>query len=74
MHGRFGKWDWVANGLIFGFYHLHQPWGILPSVLTGLIYAFSARRFHTSWFSIILHSGQTVFMLFLIFGLVLGLA
>jgi CAAX protease family protein len=74
MQGVFGKWDWVANGVIFGFYHLHQPWGILSSVLTGLIYAFSARRFHTTWFSIILHSGQSVFLLFLILGLVLGLA
>lgn len=74
MEGVFGKWDWVANGVIFGFYHLHQPWGIMASILTGLLYAFFARRFRSSWFSIILHSGQTVFMLFLILGLVLGLA
>lgn len=73
MEGAFGKWDWVANGVIFGFYHLHQPWGIPSSILTGLIYAFSAKRFRTTWFSIILHSGQSVFMLFLILGLVLGL-
>jgi CAAX amino terminal protease family. len=74
MEGVFGKWDWVANGVIFGFYHLHQPWGIPASILTGLIYALSAKRFHTTWFSIILHSGQAVFTLFLILGLVLGLA
>jgi len=74
MKGVFGKWDWVANGVIFGFYHLHQPWGILSSVLTGLIYAFSARRFRSNWFPIILHSGQSVYLLFLILGLVLGLA
>jgi len=74
MESVFGKWDWVANGVIFGLYHLHQPWGIPSSILTGLIYAFSAKRFHTTWFSIILHSGQSIFMLFLILGLVLGLA
>jgi uncharacterized protein len=74
MEGLFGRWDWVANAVIFGFYHLHQPWGVLSSVLTGLVYAFSARRFHSIWFSIILHSGQTVFVLFLLLGLVLGLA
>jgi hypothetical protein len=28
MEGVFGKWSWVANGVLFGFYHLHQPWGI----------------------------------------------
>ena len=74
MEGVFGKWDWVANGAIFGFYHLHQPWGIPSSVLTGLIYAFAAKQFRTTWFSIILHSGQAIFTLFLILGLVLGLA
>jgi uncharacterized protein len=74
MNGVFGKWDWVANGVLFGFYHLHQPWAILASVLTGWVYAFSAKRFHTTWFSIILHSGQNIYMLFLILGLVLGLA
>jgi membrane protease YdiL (CAAX protease family) len=74
MEGVFGKWDWVANGVIFGFYHIHQPWGILSSVLTGWMYTFPARRLRTTWFSIILHSGQSVFLLFLILGLILGLA
>ena len=74
MEGVFGKWDWVANGVIFGLYHLHQPWGILNSIVTGLIFAFSGKRFHSNWFPIILHSGQSVFLLFLILGLVLGLA
>lgn len=73
MEGAFGKWDWVANGVIFGFYHLHLPWNIPLSVLTGLIYAFSAKRFQSTWFSIILHSGRSLFFLFLILGLVLGL-
>ncbi|GJQ34802.1 MAG: hypothetical protein JETCAE01_08120 [Anaerolineaceae bacterium] len=74
MEGAFGTWDWVANGVLFGLYHIHQPWGIPSSILTGLLYAFSARRFRSIWFSIILHSGQSVFMLFLVLGLVLGLA
>lgn len=74
MQGLFGKWDWVANAVMFGLYHLHQPWAILDSILTGLIFAFSSKRFHSNWFSIILHSGQAVYFLFLILGLVLGLA
>lgn len=73
MQGLFGKWDWVANAVVFGFYHLHQPWGILDAILTGLIFTFSAKRFHTNWFPIILHSGQSVFFLILILALVLGL-
>src|SRR5215211_4481363 len=26
MQGVFGKYDWVANAALFGFYHLHKPW------------------------------------------------
>lgn len=74
MEGAFGKWDWVANGVIFGFYHLHQPWGVLASVTTGLLFAFCGKHFHSNWFPIIMHSSQSVFLLFLILGLVLGLA
>ena len=74
MEGVFGKWDWVANGIIFSLYHLHQPWGILGSLPANLIFAYSGKRFHSNWFPIILHSGQSIFFMFLILGLVLGLA
>ena len=74
MKGVFRKWDWVANGVIFGIYHLHQPWGLPSSILLGLIFAFSGKRFRTNWFPIILHSGQSVFIFILILGMVLGLA
>jgi hypothetical protein len=33
MAGVFGKWDWVANGILMGVYHLHQPWGILTNTV-----------------------------------------
>jgi len=73
MEGVFGGWDWMANGVLFGFYHLHQPWGILTNVVFGMIAAFAAKRFHTNWFPIVLHNGQAVFFTILILGLVLGL-
>lgn len=74
MEGVFGKWDWVANGILFSFYHLHQPWEILAIIPGALIIAYSGKRFRSNWFPIILHSGQSAFFLFLILGLVLGLA
>lgn len=74
MEGVFGKWDWVANGVLFACYHFHQPWGILATLPADLILAFSGKRFRSNWFPIILHSGQSVFFLILILGLVLGLA
>jgi len=74
MKGVFGRLDWVANGVIFGLYHLHQPWGLPGNILSGLVLAFTGRRYRSNWFPIILHSGQSVFFIFLILGLVLGLA
>jgi membrane protease YdiL (CAAX protease family) len=75
MEGVFGNWSWVANGLLFGFFHLHQPWGI-PSTIVGgvLFFSLPAWRFRSTWMSIIVHSGQSVFFAFLILGIVLGLA
>ena len=74
MKGVFGRWDWAANAVLFGLYHLHQPWGLPGNILSGALYAFSARHYRTTWFSILLHSGQSIFFIFLILGLVLGLA
>ena len=62
MRGSFGNWDWLANGVLFGFYHLHQPWGILGGVVSGaLLFALPARLFQSAWMSIVIHSGQSVF-------------
>jgi membrane protease YdiL (CAAX protease family) len=74
MEGVFGRWSWVANGVLFGLYHVHQPWGMLMSVLTGLLYAFPAYRFRSTWMAVVLHSAQSVYLALLVLGVVLGLA
>ena len=74
MEGVFGRWSWVANGVLFGLYHVHQPWGIPNAVLTGLLYTFPAHRYRSTWMSIVLHSAQSLFFAFLVLGIVLGLA
>lgn len=75
MNGVFGRWDWVANGVLFGLYHWHQPWGILTGMIGGVFFlAFPSKRFQSSWMAIIVHSGQSIFFLFLMLGLILGLA
>jgi membrane protease YdiL (CAAX protease family) len=74
MEGVFGRWSWVANGILFGFYHLHQPWGIVGSVVSGaLLYALPSWRFRSTWMGIIVHSAQSVYFSFLILGVILGL-
>ena len=75
MQAVFGKWDWLANGFLFGFYHLHQPWMMVSGAIeAALLFALPTRRFRCTWFGIIAHSGQSVFFAFLLLGLVLGLA
>jgi uncharacterized protein len=73
MAGAFPKSDWLVNGLLFGLYHLHQPWGMVSSVTHGaLFFALPTRYFRSSWFGIAAHSGQSIFFAILILGLVLG--
>jgi membrane protease YdiL (CAAX protease family) len=75
MEGAFGRWSWAANGVLFGFYHLHQPWGIAGSVISGVfLYAFPSWRFQSTWMGVIVHSAQSAYFAFLILGVVLGLA
>jgi membrane protease YdiL (CAAX protease family) len=74
MEGVFGKWSWAANGALHGAYHLHQPWGIVPSIISGFIYAFPSQRFRTTWMGVIAHSAQSFYFAFLILGVVMGLA
>lgn len=39
MRGAFGRWDWLANGVLFGVYHLHQPWSTPGSILVTIAFA-----------------------------------
>jgi uncharacterized protein len=75
MEGVFGRWSWVANGVLFGFYHVHQPWGIAGSVISGIfLYALPSWRFRSTWMGVIVHTVQNVYFAFLVLGVVLGLA
>ena len=75
MEGVFGRWSWVANGVLFGFYHVHQPWGIPGAVISGVFtYVFPSWRFRSTWMGIIVHSAASAFFAFLVLGVVLGLA
>lgn len=70
MQGVFGSADWFANGVLFGLYHLHQPWTAGGIMLTsGLIMSLPVRRYRSMWLSVIPHSIQTV----IVFGMLLGL-
>lgn len=72
MKGVFGRYDWVANGVLFAVYHLHQPWSMPGSLVEGIfLEAYPSRRFQSAWMGIIVHSLQSVFVLILVLTLVL---
>ena len=60
MQGAFGKRDWVANGVLFAFYHLHVPWIIPLALFDTLFLAYPARRYRSAVLPIIVHSVQSV--------------
>ena len=70
MKAVFGKYDWVANGLLFSLYHVHVPWVIPSSLVDMIALAYPSRRFQSAWMGIIVHSTQSVFILILLFTLV----
>jgi membrane protease YdiL (CAAX protease family) len=75
MQGVFGKWNWVANGALSAFYHLHQPWTIAANVIQGVfVLAFPRWRFRSTWMGVIVHSVENVFGGLLTLGIILGLA
>lgn len=75
MEGVFGRWSWVANGVLFAFYHVHQPWTIPGNIVSGaFLLAFPSWRFRSTWFGVVVHYVENVFFAFLILGVILGLA
>ena len=60
MNGVFGKWDWLANHLLFMAYHLHRisDWPVL--LLIDWINPLATKRFKSYWVGVILHGVEAV--------------
>ena len=69
MSGVFKRRDWIANAVLFGVYHVHQPWSIPSGIVSGMLFAYPTRRFRCVWMGVIEHSMQSL----LIVGIVLAL-
>jgi membrane protease YdiL (CAAX protease family) len=72
MRGAFGRGDWIINGVLFGLYHLHQPWSMPSAITTGLVQAYATRRWHSAWLGIIAHSAESVFFTVILFMVVVS--
>ncbi|MGZ8741690.1 MAG: CPBP family intramembrane glutamic endopeptidase [Nocardioides sp.] len=71
MQGTFGRWDWVANGVLFTAYHLHVPWAMPKTLLDVFLLCYPSRRYRTALFGIAVHSAQSVVLGVLVLVLVL---
>ena len=71
MKGAFGRGDWVANAMLFGLYHLHEPW-LMPGTLVvdTFAYVYPSRRYQSTWIGIAVHSAQGVFFALILLALV----
>jgi membrane protease YdiL (CAAX protease family) len=63
MKGAFGRADWLVNGVLFGVYHLHEPWVIPNAIVTGFLCAGPSRRYRSALMGIAIHSVESVFFL-----------
>lgn len=71
MKGAFGRWDWLANGILFGLYHLHIPWSIPANLLDTFFISWPASRYRSALVGICVHSVQTVVFTAMLLTLVL---
>ncbi len=74
MAGVFGRWDWVANTVLFGLYHVHKFW-YLPSLILGSLgIAWAAKRYRSMWMGVVVHGIEAGFVLLIVVGVLTGLA
>jgi uncharacterized protein len=71
MNGRFGRRDWLANGVLFAAYHLHVPWVIPTTLLDAFILSYPSKRYRSALIGIAVHSAQSIVVLGLVLALVL---
>ncbi len=66
MAGVFGKRDWVANALLYAFWHLFQYWMIPFRLIEGLVIARAARRYASNWMTVAIRSVEGLAVLALV--------
>jgi membrane protease YdiL (CAAX protease family) len=72
MNGVFGKWDWIANNILFCLYHLHMVWNAPSRLLLDLLYPWPAKRFKSYWMAVIIHGFDAIMVFFLVTMAIMG--
>ena len=66
MAGVFGRWDWVANTVLFGLYHVHKIWAWPSMIASSFGIAWAARRFRSFWMGVIVHGLEGFFIVLVV--------
>jgi membrane protease YdiL (CAAX protease family) len=69
----FGRYAWVANGLMFGFNHLWQPWNLLLIVPGALVAAYVVQQRRNTWVLIVMHAIANLSLVVLVVLNVIGI-
>jgi membrane protease YdiL (CAAX protease family) len=73
MNGVFGKWDWVANHLLFVMYHLHMLWNTPSRLILDLLYPWPTKQFKSYWMGAIIHGADAIMFFYLVPMAIMGL-
>jgi len=71
MAGVFGRFDWLANGVLFAGYHVHLWWGMPGILLDALALSLPSKYFRSALIGIAVHSAQSVMICALVLPVVL---
>jgi uncharacterized protein len=66
MAGVFGRWDWVANTVLFGLYHVHKIWAWPSMIASSFGYAWAAKRYRSMWMGVIVHGIEGYFIVLVV--------
>ena len=72
MNGVFGKWDWLANHILFTAYHLHFIWTAPSRFILDWIYPWPTKRFKSYWMGAIIHGFDAVYFSFMFIMAIMG--
>lgn len=73
MNGTFGKWDWLANHILFWLYHLHMLSNAPARLLIDWVYILPTRRFKSYWFGAIIHGADAFWIIYMTILAIKGL-
>jgi membrane protease YdiL (CAAX protease family) len=73
MNGVFGKWDWIANNILFWIYHLHMAWNAPSRLFLDFLYPWPTKRFKSYWMGVIIHGFDAINVLLLVTMAIMGM-